>query len=84
MGTVKSEALAMIQAMPDDVTWEQLSYRIYLRAKVERGMAEIDAGMGVPHEQVKKEVAEWLASFGPRPLAPTSDPSASGSPAIHS
>lgn len=84
MGNVKADALAMIQAMPDDVTWEQLAYRIALRAKLEHGMAEIEAGRGIPHEQVKKEVAEWLASFGPRPVAPTSDPSTTGSPAIHS
>lgn len=84
MSKVKADALAIIQAMPDDCTWEQLFYRIYVRAQVEQGMAEIDAGKGIPHEQVKREVAEWLASFGPRPLAPTSEPSTSGSPAIHS
>ena len=32
-------------------------------------MAEIDAGLGIPHEQVKREVAEWLSSSGRRPHA---------------
>jgi predicted transcriptional regulator len=64
MGNVKAEALAMIQAMPDDVTWEQLSYRMYVRAAVERGMAEIEAGKGIPHDQVMREMDEWLAPLG--------------------
>lgn len=63
MSQWKAEALAMIQAMPDDVTWEQLSYRISLRAKVERGLADVAAGRGIPHEQVKREMDEWLAAL---------------------
>lgn len=82
MGKAKAEALAMIEAMPDDAAWEQIAYRILLRAKIEQAMAEIDAGQGIPHEQVMKEVSEWLSSSGHRPLAPTSEQSTTGSPAI--
>jgi predicted transcriptional regulator len=64
MQNVKSEALAQLQGMPDNITWDQIAYRFYLRASIERSMAEIDAGKGIPHEQVMKEINEWLASSG--------------------
>jgi predicted transcriptional regulator len=84
MNKAKSDALSMIQTMPDDVTWEQLVYRLYVRAMVEQGMAEIEAGLGIPHEQVNREVAEWLSSSGRRPHVPTSETSTTESPAIQS
>lgn len=73
MGNAKADALTLIQKMPDDATWETVLYRVYIRAKVEQGMAEIDAGKGIPHEQVMQEMEEWLASFGAPLPASTSN-----------
>jgi predicted transcriptional regulator len=84
MSMAKNDALSMIQAMPDDVTWDQVFYRLYVRAMVEKGMTEIESGLGIPHEQVKREVAEWLSSSGRQPHAPTSETPTTGSPAIQS
>jgi len=64
MSSVKTEAIKLIQGLPDDCTWEQIVYRVYFRCKIEQGLAVVAAGRVVPHEEVKKQVSEWLKSFG--------------------
>jgi predicted transcriptional regulator len=62
--SVKQDVLALIQRLPDGCTVEEIQRAIALYAAVERGMAEIDAGLGIPHDEVEQRVAEWLKSYG--------------------
>jgi hypothetical protein len=76
MSNAKAQALDVVRGLPDDCTWEQIVERIALKAQLELGMAEIDAGKGIPHEQLKQEMREWLRSSGPtRPAAISTTPS---------
>jgi len=72
MSTAKAAALALIQKLPDDATWEKIAYTVNLRMKLEQGMADIAAGRVYTNEQVMKEMDEWLASPGPSGPTPTS------------
>ncbi len=51
---VKEAAHKLIDRLPDDVTWDELAYRIGVRASIERGLAAADADRLIPHEEVKK------------------------------
>ena len=51
--TVKQQALNAVQALPDSATFEDVLERLLFISKVERGLAEADAGRLIPHEQVK-------------------------------
>ncbi len=51
--TVKQQALNAVQALPDSATFEDVLERLLFISKVERGLAEADAGKLIPHEQVK-------------------------------
>ncbi len=53
--TVKSEARRLVDELPETATWEDLMYRIYVRQTIEQGIKEIDAGHGIPDEEVWKE-----------------------------
>lgn len=64
MDNVKQKVMMILQSMPEDCTWEQVRYRLYLNHQIEMSEAEIDAGRTIPHEQVMKEMEEWLASNG--------------------
>jgi predicted transcriptional regulator len=66
MNALKAEAWRMIDQLPEDADWSTLAYRFYLRAAIQCGMADIEAGRVVPHEQVMREMDEWLESFGQR------------------
>ena len=42
--------------MPPDATFEDAIERLVFLAKVEAGIAQLDAGEGVPHQEVKRRV----------------------------
>ena len=54
-------ALETISHLPEDVSWEVVKERIDFVAAIERGMQELDAGQGVPIEDVENDLREWLS-----------------------
>lgn len=57
--TVKQQAHELIDELidelPDEATWDKLAYRVAVRASIERGLADADAGRLVSAEEVMKE-----------------------------
>ena len=51
---VKAEMIKMLDALPDELTWGDLHYHIYVRQKIERGMRAVEAGRTFSQEEVKK------------------------------
>lgn len=58
--TEKQLALETISAMPDDCTLEEIAERIEFMASLKKGLAQLDSGEGIPHEEVKRQFASWL------------------------
>ena len=54
--STKQAVLEMIQRLPDDVEVVDIMDELYFRQKVDQGLRELDAGQGIPHEEVKKEL----------------------------
>ena len=54
--TVKERVLEAVESLPPDATIEDAMERLYFLAKIERGLAEADAGLGIPHEEVRKRL----------------------------
>jgi hypothetical protein len=52
---IKDEARRLIDTLPDDSTWEDLMYRIYVRETIEAGLADSKAGRVTDVEDVRKE-----------------------------
>lgn len=52
--TTKDRIIAALRDLPQEATFEDAIERIVFLAKVEEGLAELDAGKGVPHDQVKR------------------------------
>jgi len=51
---VKEEALSLVENLPEDVTWDDLMYRIYVRQAIEACLADSDADRVVEVEDVRK------------------------------
>jgi len=51
---VKEEALKLVDGLPDEASWEDLIYQMYVRKKLERGIEAADQGRVTAHEDVKK------------------------------
>jgi hypothetical protein len=65
MNAVKEAAVRLIQSLPDDCTFEDIQYHLYVREKIERGIQAIEVGQVVSEEEADRRITEWLDSFGP-------------------
>jgi len=54
MAAVKEEALKLIDGLPEEISWDDIIYQLYVREKIERGIQAADQGRVVAHEEVKK------------------------------
>ncbi|MFH1287808.1 MAG: hypothetical protein ABII25_03825 [bacterium] len=61
---VKSQTIDLIKSLPDDCTFEDIQYHIYVREKVENGIRAIDEGRVVSQEEAERKTKRWLKSFG--------------------
>jgi predicted transcriptional regulator len=50
---VKSEAKVLVEGLPEDATWDDLMYRIYVRQAVEAGLRDSEAGRTMSVEEVR-------------------------------
>jgi predicted transcriptional regulator len=60
MAGVKQQVIQMIQALPDDVTVDDVMAELYFKLQVDAGLKELDEGKGIPHEEVEKRMSKWL------------------------
>ena len=54
--TGRERILEALQDLPDDATADDAIERLIFLAKIDAGLAELDAGMGIPHEEVKRRL----------------------------
>jgi predicted transcriptional regulator len=52
--TTKERMIEALRSLPADATVDDAIEQLVFMAKVEEGLAELDAGRGVPHEEVKR------------------------------
>ena len=55
MGGVKEEALRLIDGLPEETSWDDIIYQMYVRKKIERGVEAAEQGRVVAHDEVKKQ-----------------------------
>jgi predicted transcriptional regulator len=53
---VKTEAVRLIEQLPDDATWEDLQYAIYVQQAIDLGIEDIEAGRTYTTEEVRKRL----------------------------
>lgn len=54
--TTKERILEAVRSLPADATAEDAIERIVFIAKVEEGLAQLDAGEGISHGEVKRRL----------------------------
>ena len=55
MGGVREEAYKLIDALPEETSWDDLIYQMYVRKKIARGIEAADQGRVIPDDEVKKQ-----------------------------
>jgi predicted transcriptional regulator len=54
--TVRDQIKQALEELPADATFEDAIERLVFLAKIDAGLAELDAGQGVPHDDVKRRL----------------------------
>jgi hypothetical protein len=52
--TIKENVKLLINSLPDNSTWDDIMYEIYVKQKIEKGLKEIKSGKVIPHSDVKR------------------------------
>jgi predicted transcriptional regulator len=48
---IKREAQHLVEQLPEQASWDDLMYAIYVRQGVEQGIADANDGRVVPHDE---------------------------------
>ena len=54
--TVREQIMHALEDLPSDATFEDAIERLVFLAKIDAGLAELDAGKGVPHDEAKRRL----------------------------
>ena len=58
--TAKEQVRQLLDEMPEDVSYQDIEYRIYLRHKVDQGLEDIRQGRVLEQEEVEQRMTKWL------------------------
>jgi predicted transcriptional regulator len=64
MSPVKESLVELVQRLPEECTWDDVMYQIYVRQKIEESIQEADEGKLIPHEEVFREFEQCSPSIG--------------------
>lgn len=60
MATAKEEVRRLLETLPDDSSFEDIQYHIYVREKIERGLRAVEENRLVTEEEADRRLAKWL------------------------
>lgn len=56
--SVKEAARDIVDGLPEEATWDDVHYELYVRQKIEAGLQAVADGRTVPQEQIKARLME--------------------------
>ena len=56
----KEEVRRLLECLPDNASFEDIQYHIYVRQKIERGLEDIEAGRTISEEEFEARMSQWL------------------------
>ena len=56
MPDLKAEAHRLVDSLPDEATWDDLMYCLYVHQEIERGVVDGDAGRTIPVVEVRERL----------------------------
>ena len=62
MQTAKQEVQQLLENLPDDSSYEDIQYHLYVLEKVRRGEARAQSEGTLTQEQAEDRLAKWLAT----------------------
>ncbi len=57
--TVKDEVRELLNGLPDDITFEDVQYHLYVRQKIKQGLEDVAAGRVLSQDEVEQRMRRW-------------------------
>jgi predicted transcriptional regulator len=48
---IKPDARSLVDRLPESATWDDLAYEVYVRQAIDAGLADVDAGRTLGHDE---------------------------------
>ena len=60
VGSAKEEVRRILELVPDNASFEDIQYHIYVREKIERGLEDVQNGKLLSQEEVEQRMRQWI------------------------
>ena len=60
MNTPKEVVQRLLSELPDEVSFEDIQYHIYVQEAVQRGLDAVERGDVVDQEEIERRMARWI------------------------
>lgn len=60
MSTAKEEVKRILDQIPDNASFEDIQYHIYVCQKIERGRRDVEEGRVITQEEMEQRMSKWL------------------------
>lgn len=61
MNTAKDEIRSLLQKLPDDCTFEDVQYHLYVVEKIRKGIERAEIEGVVSQEEVERRLKKWMS-----------------------
>lgn len=58
----KAEVASMLESLPQDASYEDIQYHLYVLEKVKRGLERAETEGAISNEDAKVRLGKWLAA----------------------
>lgn len=59
MQTVKDEVKSLLQKLPDNCTFEDVQYHLYVIEKIQRGIERAEKEGTISQEEMERRMSKW-------------------------
>ena len=60
MNTAKENVRELLDRIPDNASFEDIQYHIYVCQKIERGLKDVEESRLLGQDEVERRMAKWL------------------------
>jgi predicted transcriptional regulator len=60
MLNAKEQVRELLEVLPDDVTFEDVHYHIFVREKIDEGVKDLESGRVISEEEMEATFKKWL------------------------
>jgi predicted transcriptional regulator len=60
MGKPKEEVQRLLETLPDETSFEDIQYHIYVQQAIRKGLDEANRGELIEQDEIERRMSRWL------------------------